>query len=1087
MEDPMFPALAVADGNNRVFTWRSLGAAIRTHILPAPLDPNMIRMSAYDPDGDEDETLAEINLTLTDEINRDVSSILQGWSTYRLQHPLELRKGHELPTTANEFNCMTKNILTALDAGAAAHDGETMIKGLTPQSWTRLTMATLSAILRGALRSPATLRTGARSLNGIDSFPLHKDVDHPLTEGGAIMLMCQQLEGLYRSNQNHPDKTYPDSYYDRLVTLLNSRMHQVPLLADTPAPAPLTEADRAQVNAAIREKLILDGLEAARVNPTLMGEIKEAVKAEIFANLNAEALTNIDDWRAIYKYEFTEAMHTAFEAQYPGIHPGKGKAKEAPPITHSQVVQEAQPHIKEVRLQVNARISSIHEEIKTSIANDDPFWKQGPLRETIATELRTATTIQVQQELEQELRALKTAAEEELNTFKTQLQFDQDQAHEALHREARAEYDSAKALFTSNLEEDVKEFKNSITASVKDWKDQFRTARNLSALKREARRFGVNLVPIDEESNAAQKILFNKYSLIPLEVDSRDLLVEPSAPPSRPLSPTSTRFITPPNLPSALPDPNVTPTPVRVKRPRNEGDLVYPPLHDHLFIPNKTVPPTPEQTRIPLPPPSPMEEDQDYALEVLTDHLHQSGPGIYASTHAPSSGTHPHSTVHTPSAQPQGAPLDAQSEEQPTDPSPATLTERPSTLEEPARAPQPPQTDSLAVILAAVNAAILGLEARLTGRLDAQDKRIETLSWSPLPPAPNSTTPAVKGNKAKGKEAVAAPPHPNTSIPASDAREISRPVPRIDDPASHDRPEDIITPGAAASAAQTTTTQPTVLKEAFQPPPDKVIHLNLDSKGKPTPSTTMPPSWAKEHPTAQPPAQKGTQPLSGVGKKPNHAKTSGNTEVTVNRHRGLDDPSLELVIHKLTPAEIIAETRTEIDRLTGGKIALLSGRWSKNPKKHIHNFVYTFKGQIPFRTLYPLRDVLVKPLMVGQLVPNDGWVNAQIRETHTSDASGNVYTNEQLEMELRRNPAFEEAIFCIAPHWQGSKHTVVSNPRGTVAFAYVDEDRKTTTQAQWDGVFLFNEKTKFIPVGDTPTIVIPFGQMPHLRRRTPLE
>ncbi|KAH8994737.1 hypothetical protein EDB86DRAFT_3078093 [Lactarius hatsudake] len=471
-----------------------------------------------------------------------------------------------------------------------------------------------------------------------------------------------------------------------------------------------------------------------------------------------------------------------------------------------------------------------------------------------------------------------------------------------------------------------------------------------------------------------------------------------------------------------------------------------------------------------------MEEDRDYALEVLTDHLHQTGPGIYASTHAPSSGTHPHSTVHTPSARPQGAPLDAQSEEQPTDPSPATLTERPSTLEEPARAPQPPQTDSLAAILAAVNAAISGLEARLTGRLDAQDKRIETLSRSPLPPAPNSTTPVVKGNKAKGKEAVAAPPRPNTSIPALDAREISRPVPRIDDPASHDRPEDIITPGAAASAAQTTTTQPTVLKEAFQPSPDKVIHLNLDSKGKPTPSTTMPPSWAKvtasSKPTQppritqqpSPPAQKGTQPLPGVGKKPNHAKTSGNTEVTVNRHRGLDDPSLELVIHKLTLAEIIAETRTEIDRLTGGKIALLSGRWSKNPKKHIHNFVYTFKGQIPFRTLYPLRDVLVKPLMVSQLVPNDGWVNAQIRETHTSDASSNVYTNEQLEMELRRNPAFEEAIFCIALHWQGSKHTVASNLRGTVAFAYVDEDGKTTTQAQQDGVFLFNEKTKFIPM-----------------------
>ncbi|KAH8984282.1 hypothetical protein EDB86DRAFT_3084637 [Lactarius hatsudake] len=208
-------------------------------------------------------------------------------------------------------------------------------------------MAVLSTILRGALHSPAALRSGSRSLNGIDSFPLHKDVDHPLTEGGAIMLMCQQLAGLYQSNRNHPDKTFPDSYYDRLVTLLDSCMHQVPTWGVTSAPTPLTEADKAQVTAVVRERLILEGLETARVDQAFMSEIKDAVKAEIYANLNAEALSNIEDWHAVYKYEFTEAMHDAFEAQYPGIHPGKGKAKEAPPTMHSQVVCEAQPRIRE--------------------------------------------------------------------------------------------------------------------------------------------------------------------------------------------------------------------------------------------------------------------------------------------------------------------------------------------------------------------------------------------------------------------------------------------------------------------------------------------------------------------------------------------------------------------------------------------------------------------------------------------------------------------------------------------------------------------------------------------------------------------
>ncbi|KAH8984285.1 hypothetical protein EDB86DRAFT_2833553 [Lactarius hatsudake] len=174
----------------------------------------------------------------------------------------------------------------------------------------------------------------------------------------------------------------------------------------------------------------------------------------------------------------------------------------------------------------------------------------------------------------------------------------------------------------------------------------------------------------------------------------------------------------------------------------------------------------------------------------------------------------------------------------------------------------------------------------------------------------------------------------------------------------------------------------------------------------------------------------------------------------------------------MTLAAIIAETCTEIDCLTGGKIALLSGRWSNNPNKRIHNFVYTFRGQVPFKAIYPLRDVLVKPLMTGQLVPNDGWVHGQIRDTNTSDNSRHVYTNDQLESELRRNPAFEDAIFCIAPHWQGSRSMVSSNPWGTVAFVYVDEEGHVTAQAIRDGIFLFNEKTNFIPVGDAPTIIM---------------
>ncbi|KAH8977305.1 hypothetical protein EDB86DRAFT_2838036 [Lactarius hatsudake] len=153
-----------------------------------------------------------------------------------------------------------------------------------------------------------------------------------------------------------------------------------------------------------------------------------------------------------------------------------------------------------------------------------------------------------------------------------------------------------------------------------------------------------------------------------------------------------------------------------------------------------------------------------------------------------------------------------------------------------------------------------------------------------------------------------------------------------------------------------------------------------------------------------------------------------------------------MTIQKMTPAAIIAETRTEVDRLSG--------------------------GQVPFKTLYPLHDILVKPLMTGHLVPNNGWTFTQIQDTTTSGTDGTVFTGTQLEQELRRNPAFEEAIFCITPHWQGSMHKVSTNPRGTVKFAYVDEDGRITAQAKRNGVFLFNEKTRFVPTGDVTTIIL---------------
>ncbi|KAH8985225.1 hypothetical protein EDB86DRAFT_3083781 [Lactarius hatsudake] len=646
-----------------------------------------------------------------------------------------------------------------------------------------------------------------------------------------------------------------------------------------------------------------------------------------------------------------------------------------------------------------------------------------------------------------------------------------------LHNQAKKEYEEAKNLFATNLEKDVDEFKDTITANVKAWKASFRKARDLTALRREARRFSCNIVPMDEGSTIAEKTLFKTYALTPLKVDGRDLSAEPS-------TPQDTPHITPPNLPSSLPDPNVTPTPVRTKRHRIEEPAPYPPLSESLFLPVTTPAETPAATNIPLP--EPMEEDLEYALEVATDHLHANGEGIYASVHAALPHPSPPIPVHSPSAPPLSHARVAQTEQRREDPPPAALTAQPARLEVPPQAPPAAAGGDLAAVLAAINATIQGLESRITDRLDAQDKRIQALTILSRPDKPSPSLPAVAAKRAKGQTAVAAAPTPNTRSSPSDASETVVPVPRVDDPASHDRAEEIYTPGALESDQAPDAARTTILREAFQPPPEKHVRLNVDSQGKPTPATSMPPSWANvvtkqasgQHAQGQQQAKAVTTGTyrSATGKaRPEtvqRRKQTGNTEATVIRHHGLEDISFELTIRKMTPAAIIAETRTEVDRLSGGKIVLLSGRWSSNPNKTIHNFMYTFKGQVPFKALYPLRDVLVKPLMTGQLVPNDGWTFTQIRDTNTAGHDGTVYTSQQLEDELRRNPAFEEAIFCIAPHWQGTMHKVSMNPKGTVKFAYVDEDGRITAQAKRDGIFLFNERARFVPTGDVASILL---------------
>ncbi|KAH8991314.1 hypothetical protein EDB86DRAFT_2830873 [Lactarius hatsudake] len=357
------------------------------------------------------------------------------------------------------------------------------------------------------------------------------------------MLMAQQLTGLFTSNWNHPDKSYPDSYFDMLTVALDANMYKIPTATPAQlATTPLTEVERAQAVVATHEKLLLEEIETIHLDPDCMTEIKEAVKAEFYTNLNTEALENAD------------------ECQYLGIHPNKGKAQAQPPVTHSQVVHHTQPHIQE--------------EVKAQ----------------------------------------------------TQHEFEQEAAHMALHAQSRKEYEEAKQLFKVNLEADVEDFKKMVGQNIKAWKDKYPNAQDHATLRREAHCFGYNIVPIDKGSTLAEKATFKKYGLAPLKVDGYTLL---SSPPSRAPSPSPVQQpTTPPNtpLPLFLTDLNITLTPVCIKCIQSEdlppsSPITYP--HPQHAKPNAkctliyAIPPC--SANVPLPLPTLMEEDFNYALEVMAD------------------------------------------------------------------------------------------------------------------------------------------------------------------------------------------------------------------------------------------------------------------------------------------------------------------------------------------------------------------------------------------------------------------------------------------------------------------------------------
>ncbi|KAH9044153.1 hypothetical protein EDB84DRAFT_1559105 [Lactarius hengduanensis] len=189
------------------------------------------------------------------------------------------------------------------------------------------------------------------------------------------------------------------------------------------------------------------------------------------------------------------------------------------------------------------------------------------------------------------------------------------------------------------------------------------------------------------------------------------------------------------------------------------------------------------------------------------------------------------------------------------------------------------------------------------------------------------------------------------------------------------------------------------------------------------------------------------------------------TRVVVARHGGFLDLAKEATLRATLPEIIATSVRACIERGTPAPIKILSGRWAKGVEK-TGNYVYTITGKITMERILQYSKFLLQPFPGGTLLPAEGWHWAQLREVLVHGEDG-VHTEEQLLVELVRNPAFDGVPFVAPPHWERDIMKM-DTATATVIFAYIDPTGKVNKEAMSNGVFMFNFGVKYVYSGDSP-------------------
>ncbi|KAH9059682.1 hypothetical protein EDB87DRAFT_1684540 [Lactarius vividus] len=424
--------------------------------LPDPIKVTTDQTSDFKVDLTNTESTSEStkffhdnNTYMTDEIIREVNEASLGYGMYYLNEPkLTFREDHDSVVKPNQFQSAILLVTQALDAGTANHAGETTTTLLTPDSWFRLASAIIAAILRGKIRSPSDAIKGGKPINTNDTFDIYKDLQHPTTQGECIKRMALQLAESFDNSRRNLAKQSPAEFYDQILDLRIKT---------------LTKAAEAQAKKDFNPSTLTHNIRDDILNDKdTMDKIHEEVKMAIFAELNKEAMEDLDTWREIYREEFKEVMQQYIALNKFGMDPcfvkadpkGKKRAKSATPETENSI-REIE-HI--MRIDCQAQIDA----------------------------MRNNTLHEMTLQMQSEITAYKTAEftrlqAEALQNLETEIEAIKDQ-----HRQEHL-------LFVNKHREYTRE-------QIKAWKVNHLNARKFDFIRREAKNLGYSLIADSQDT-----------------------------------------------------------------------------------------------------------------------------------------------------------------------------------------------------------------------------------------------------------------------------------------------------------------------------------------------------------------------------------------------------------------------------------------------------------------------------------------------------------------------------------------------------------------------------------------------------------